>query len=108
MSDPTIAPLRRPLGSTGLECHPLGFGCYRVMEGNATHEAALRMYLERGGNLIDTSTNYGDGRSEQLVGKVLQDVPRDQAILVTKGGYIQGQNLALAMERKFPEVVEYG
>ena len=86
----------------------MGFGCYRVMEGNAQHDAALRAYLERGGNLIDTSANYGDGRSETLVGKVLPDFPRDRVIIVTKGGYIQGQNLALARQRKFPEVVYYG
>lgn len=98
----------RPLGSTGLQCHPLGFGCYRVMEGNAQHETALREYLERGGNLIDTSANYGDGHSETLVGQVLRDYPRDRVIVVTKGGYIQGQNLALARRRNFPEVVHYG
>ena len=28
--------------------------------------------------------------------------------MVTKGGYIQGQNMALAQQRNFPEVVEYG
>jgi aryl-alcohol dehydrogenase-like predicted oxidoreductase len=103
---------RRALGNTGLQCHPLGFGCYRVVEGNSTHEAALRDYLARGGNLIDTSANYGDGRAELLVGKVLKEFPQhhteDQAIVVTKGGYIQGQNMALALERRFPEVVEYG
>ena len=98
----------RPLGSTGLSCHPLGFGCYRIMEGNAQHEAALRQYLDRGGNLIDTSANYGDGRSEMLVGRVLQDYPRDRVIVVTKGGYIQGQNMTLARRREFPEVVRYG
>src|SRR4029077_19868930 len=81
---------------------------YRVAEGSATHEAALREYLEAGGNLIDTSANYGDGRSEVLVGKVLRDFPRQRAIVVTKGGYIQGQNMALALRRKFPEIVEYG
>ena len=99
---------QRPLGDTGLSCHPLGFGCYRVVEGSAMHEAALRAYLKSGGNLIDTSANYGDGRSERLVGKVLPDFPRDRVIVVSKGGYIQGQNLALARKRKFPEVVEYG
>ena len=100
--------MRRPLGSTGVRCHPLGFGCYRVAEGNATHEAALREYLARGGNLIDTSANYGDGRSELMVGKLLNEFPDQEVIVVTKGGYIQGQNMALALERKFPEVVEYG
>ena len=98
----------RPLGNTGLRCHPLGFGCYRIVDGNAIHEAALRQYLTDGGNLIDTSANYGDGSSEVLVGKVLRDFPREQVIVVTKGGYIQGKNMALARRRKFPEVVEYG
>jgi aryl-alcohol dehydrogenase-like predicted oxidoreductase len=98
----------RPLGSTGLHCHWLGFGCYRIAKGNAGHDAALRAYLGRGGNLIDTSANYGDGASEELVGEVLRDFPREKIILVTKGGYIQGQNMTLAQQRGFPETVQYG
>ena len=99
---------RRPLGSTGLLCHVLGFGCYRIMNGDGEHEAALRAYLARGGNLIDTSANYGDGSSEELVGKVLQGIPPGRVIVVTKGGYIQGRNMALAQQQNFPELVEYG
>jgi aryl-alcohol dehydrogenase-like predicted oxidoreductase len=98
----------RPLGSTGLYCHPLGFGCYRIANGNAEHESALRLYLDRGGNLIDTSANYTDGLSEILVGKVLRSYAREKVIVVTKAGYIQGQNMALAQARPFPEVVKYG
>ena len=98
----------RPLGDTGLSCHMLGFGCYRVVDGNSEHEAAIRAYLARGGNLIDTSANYGDGASEELVGRVLHGIARDRVIVVTKGGYIQGRNMELAEQRNFPEVVEYG
>lgn len=98
----------RPLGSTGMSCHPIGFGSYRISEGNSTHESALRKYLDLGGNLIDTSANYGDGLSESLIGKVLKDYDRSKIILVTKGGYIQGQNMILASHRSFPEVVQYG
>ncbi|HYM13877.1 MAG TPA: aldo/keto reductase [Bryobacterales bacterium] len=97
----------RPLGATGLECHPLGFGCYRVADGNAVQADALAAYLDRGGNLIDTSANYMDGDSETLVGRTLQNRPRGGVIIVTKGGYIQGRNLALAQQRNFPEVVKY-
>src|SRR5688572_19456058 len=61
----------RDLGNTGLACHPLGFGSYRISQGNRQHESALRAYLERGGNLIDTSANYADGDSETLIGHVL-------------------------------------
>jgi aryl-alcohol dehydrogenase-like predicted oxidoreductase len=99
--------IRRPLGSTGLSCHPLGFGCYRIADGNAEHAAALREYLDRGGNLIDTSANYSDGQSEILVGRVLKRYPKDQIVVVTKAGYIQGQNMALARSHSFPEVVKY-
>ncbi|MBI3995759.1 MAG: aldo/keto reductase [Nitrospirae bacterium] len=97
----------RPLGRTGSSVHPLGFGSYRIGEGNDLQEAALRSYLDRGGNLIDTSANYTDGQSERLIGRVIKDYPRDGLILVTKGGYIQGQNMALAKSRSFPEVVAY-
>src|SRR5712692_4666153 len=98
----------RPLGETGLSCHPLGFGCYRVGDGNPLHAEALAQYFDRGGNLIDTSANYMDGDSEVLVGRILRDRPRNGVIVVTKGGYIQGRNMALAEERGFPEVVKYG
>ena len=100
--------LYRPLGLTGLFCHPVGFGSYRIGEGNSTHESALRQYLDAGGNLIDTSANYGDGLSETLIGRVMKDYDRSKIVLVTKGGYIQGQNMILAGHRTFPEVVEYG
>lgn len=99
--------VRRPLGRTGIEVFPLGFGSYRVSDGHAGHEAALRAYLDGGGNLIDTSANYADGGSEQLIGRVLKDYPRDQVVIVTKGGYIQGQNMALARARSFPDLVPY-
>ena len=96
------------LGDTGLACHPLGFGSYRISQGNREHETALRAYLDRGGNLIDTSANYADGLSETLIGTVLRDHPREEVIVVTKGGYIQGQNMELAQRRNFPEVVYFG
>ena len=74
-ADAITSDLLRPLGNTGLRCCPVGFGCYRIVEGNPAHEAALRAYLDRGGNLIDTSANYGDGRAEDLVGRVLRIIP---------------------------------
>jgi len=91
---------------------PFGFGSYRISEGDATHEAALRHALDRGITLIDTSSNYSDGASEQLIGRVLQDHPRAHDVtVVTKAGYIQGRNLDRAQARihngdPFPEVVQ--
>ena len=98
----------RPLGETGIECHPLGFGCYRVSDDDPVHADALAAYLDAGGNLIDTSANYMDGDSEKLAGRVLRLRGRDRVVLVTKGGYIQGRNMTLARERTFPEVLKFG
>lgn len=107
------------LGRTGLAVTGAGFGGYRVSSGIATHAEALRHTLLSGINLIDTSANYADGGSEELIGEVLADlfakdsIRRDEIVLVSKGGYMQGANLERAIERiesgsGFPDVVQYG
>ena len=106
------------IGITELTASQAGFGCYRISAGVAHHAKALRKALSEGINLIDTSTNYADGGSETLVGQVLKelidagDLKRAEVVVVSKVGYLQGQNYALSQERKhqgkpFPELVEY-
>jgi aryl-alcohol dehydrogenase-like predicted oxidoreductase len=96
----------------------LGFGGYRVDDETPVQGEALEQALARGVNLVDTSTNYTDGASERLVGRVVGElvregsVPREAIVVVSKIGYVQGQNLALAQEREaagrpFPEMVHY-
>ncbi len=106
------------LGRTGLHVSRLGFGCYRVDQVTLDHAEALRYALRHGINLIDTSTNYGDGESEALVGRILRELlaagelRREEVVVVSKAGYVQGQNLKLAQEREiagrpFAEMVKY-
>jgi aryl-alcohol dehydrogenase-like predicted oxidoreductase len=66
----------------------VGFGCYRVEAGDPEHAAALVRALSLGCTLIDTANNYGDGRSEELIGQVLHARPEYPAFIVTKAGYI--------------------
>jgi uncharacterized protein YyaL (SSP411 family)/aryl-alcohol dehydrogenase-like predicted oxidoreductase len=107
-----------PLGATGLTVSRLGFGCYRVDDETPAHREALIQALLGGCSLVDTSTNYMDGASERLVGSVLAELERDgrqrreDVVVVSKIGYVQGQNLALAKEREaagrpFPDMVRY-
>ena len=74
--------------------------------------------MMHGINLIDTSTNYTDGASERLVGQVLETLvhekrlQREQVVVVSKVGYLQGRNFALSEQRKkegrpFPDLVPY-
>lgn len=72
----------------------VGFGGYRISQGDAIHEQALRMALDSGCSLIDTSSNYTNGMSEFLIGNVLEDYDK-KPVIVTKGGYIQGTNVAI-------------
>jgi aryl-alcohol dehydrogenase-like predicted oxidoreductase len=100
------------LGKTGLMASRFGFGCYRVDDETPLFAEALRVALQSGVNLIDTSTNYTNGASERLVGSLVAELPRDEIIVVSKIGYVQGPNLELARERMragkpFPEMVEY-
>lgn len=98
---------RRPLGGTPLSCSPLGFGGYRIGRAVADHRSALLHYFARGGNLIDTSANYGLGDSELLCGEVLREVGRESVVIVTKAGYIQGQNKITAAQHDYPEIVKF-
>jgi aryl-alcohol dehydrogenase-like predicted oxidoreductase len=97
---------------------PLGFGGYRIDVSVQSHHEALGKALSSGINLVDTSANYADGGSEALIGSVLsslihaQKIKRDQVVIVSKAGYLQGQNYALSQNKKkeghpFPELVLY-
>src|SRR5271168_2087575 len=94
------------LGRTGLFVSPVGFGGYRIEEEEPQHAAALKLALRSGCNLIDTSSNYGGGSSERLVGKIVRELVesremrREEIVLVTKVGYVQGSNLDLVRRRK--------
>jgi aryl-alcohol dehydrogenase-like predicted oxidoreductase len=82
---------QRLLGRTGLEVPILAFGASslgaefrRVTVEEAL--ASVRVALDLGINLIDTSPFYGRGMSEVLLGIALKDVPRESYTLCTKLG----------------------
>jgi aryl-alcohol dehydrogenase-like predicted oxidoreductase len=106
------------LGATGLTVSRLGFGTYRVDTSESAHRSALQDALRSGCNLIDTSTNYMDGDSERLIGSVMKecvatgDVLREEVVVVSKIGYVQGHNLKAAQAREaagrpYPDMVKY-
>jgi L-galactose dehydrogenase len=81
----------RLLGNTGLRVPILSFGASSLGQEfrRITLDEGLRsvrVALDAGLNLIDTSPFYGRGMSEVLLGVALRDVPRDQYLLCTKLG----------------------
>ncbi|RPI12819.1 MAG: aldo/keto reductase [Ignavibacteriae bacterium] len=108
----------KPFGKTGLTVSACGFGCYRVDYRVNEHFNALEYALLNGINIIDTSANYSDGGSEILIGNVLwkliEEIKllREEVVVVTKGGYIQGKNYEYAQKKAengepYKEVVDY-
>ena len=85
-------------GGSGTPISRVGFGTYRV-GGTEDQAAAIREALLNGVTLVDTSANYGDGESEATIGRVVRELVadgklrREETIIVSKFGYIQGQNL---------------
>lgn len=90
----------------------LGFGAYRIGTAVPEHEQALRRALDLGIGVIDTSSNYSDGASEELIGRVISTSTPPKRI-ITKVGYVQGQLLDQlkameAMSMEPPDIVKFG
>lgn len=82
----------RQLGNTGLQVSPVGIGTLTWGRDTTVSEAESiwNVAREAGINLIDTSPTYGEGTAELTVGEVLaaSETPRDDVVIVTKGGYV--------------------
>ncbi len=75
----------RPFGKTGIDVSVIGFGGWALGSGwglqpESDSIDALNRAIDLGINFIDTAIAYGNGKSEQVIGKVLQD--RSEEIFV--------------------------
>lgn len=94
MTLPTV-----PLGTTGMQVTRLGFGAWAAGGGgwrfgwgpqdDTDSVAAIRFAVESGVNWVDAAPVYGLGRSEQVVGMALRDLPEaDRPYVFTKCGLL--------------------
>jgi aryl-alcohol dehydrogenase-like predicted oxidoreductase len=96
----------------GLTVAKIGTGTYR-MAGQDDQTPAVVHALTHGLNLVDTAANYMGGEAESWLGQVLGAamgqgaVSREELILVSKGGYIQGQDLASLHAAPLPETAVF-
>ena len=79
------------LGRTGLRVSPICLGTMTFGTewgwgaDEATARAMFHRYLEAGGNFVDTADGYTNGRSEELVGRFMEEAgSRDRIVLATK------------------------
>jgi len=93
-------PVRTVKLPDGTTVPALGQGAWHLGQGRhppAVEEDALRTGIALGMTLIDTSGNYGNGRSEQLISRVLVG-QRERVYLVSKveGDQVSGDGIARA------------
>ncbi|MFL5576190.1 MAG: aldo/keto reductase [Gemmatimonadaceae bacterium] len=89
----------RPLGTSGLDISAVGFGAWAIGGGGWAYGwgpqddhdslATMRYAVGRGINWIDTAAVYGLGHSEELVGRLLHELPASERPYVfTKCGLV--------------------
>lgn len=68
--------------------------------------AFVKLALDLGINLFDTAPGYGGGRSEELLGLALRDVPRESYVLTTKARVINQDRGGIPSAAEIRESVE--
>jgi D-threo-aldose 1-dehydrogenase len=84
---------KRRLGSTAVEVTSFGFGGAPLGErfvrvDNATADAIVEAAFAAGITYFDTAPQYGQGKSESRLGRVLGTKPRHSYVLSTKIGHL--------------------
>jgi aryl-alcohol dehydrogenase-like predicted oxidoreductase len=93
---------KREMGRAGLTVSEIGFGAWQIGAdwGEVDEDAALatlRAAADAGVTFFDTADVYGDGRSERLVGRLLEERP--EIVVATK----MGRRLEQTVENYSPE-----
>ncbi|XP_050079813.1 uncharacterized protein LOC126567638 [Anopheles maculipalpis] len=92
-----------PFGRTGLKVSRVSFGTgtFSQLYGDLDEAEALesvKVAAKRGINYFDTAPFYGQGRSEEVLGKALRQIPRQAYYVATKVG---------RYERDFERMFDY-
>lgn len=101
----------RKLGNTGLEVSTLSFGASSL--GSVFHETddnesvrTVHAAVDAGINYIDVSPYYGLTKAEAVLGKAVQQLPRDKFLLSSKAGRYGADTFDFSGARIFSSVEE--
>ncbi len=84
----------RRLGRWGLKVSTVGLGSWLTYGESVEEEAAtacIKRAYEQGVTFFDTANVYARGRSEEVVGRALADLPRERYVLATKVYFPMGE-----------------
>ena len=89
------------LGKTGIDISRMGLGTWSIGGGSAwggDHDLqvvvdTIREAPKLGVNLIDTAPGYNFGNSERILGKALEQMNREDVVIITKCGVVWDQEM---------------
>jgi len=97
------------LGRSGIKVSKVGIGLWQASNAWNADDEQVTEAVERahglGVNLVDTAEQYGDGHSEEVLGRALRQLGRDNFVVATKvyGAHLRYEELqkaaAASMER---------
>ena len=98
------------LGNSDLRVSRLCLGCmsfgepgrgqYQWTLGYEDSERIIRSAYEHGINFFDTSNNYSDGSSEEILGQAIKGMKREDIVIATKCYFNEGRLSAQAVHRE--------
>jgi predicted aldo/keto reductase-like oxidoreductase len=92
------------LGKTGKRLARYGLGGFHQLEiSSEIVEQVIDAYLAAGGNYIETARGYGQGASEDKIGRALEG-RRDQVVLCTKTGARTADEARRELEQSLTEL----
>lgn len=90
----------RTITNCGLGVSELGLGTMTWGRDTDEYEALeqFELFLESGGNFIDTADVYSDGKAEEILGNLISEtelIKREDLVISTKGGRIRNAERSL-------------
>ncbi len=86
-------------GRSGLKVPAIALGCMRLTgldeQGAKTY---VRTALDNGANFFDHADIYGGGKCEELFGKAIKGIPREELIIQSKCGIVPGKRFDFSKE----------
>jgi aryl-alcohol dehydrogenase-like predicted oxidoreductase len=91
---------RLAYGPTDLMVSPIGLGCmsmsgYYGAQNDKECIATIHEAIDRGINLLDTSSNYGEGHNQELIGKAIRG-RREKVVIHSKLGTVHKDGKSVA------------
>lgn len=77
----------RRLGRAGVKVSSVGLGSWLTFGGTVEEDTAvacIHRAFDLGVNFFDTANAYARGRSEEVVGRAISELPRDAVVIATK------------------------